>query len=100
MGIEDWWGSALGIFAKSPYVLLDKLRGLTIGIDLAILQNRFSASDVDKLAMTASPPHPAPDIFLSTKAIHEQFASVFNPVYVFDGMPPKLKDACRAKRQH
>ena len=99
MGIKGWWDSVLGDFKKSPFVQIDQLKGLRIGIDLSILLNKFSSSDVDKLAMTALPLYPAPDLFNSLKELHRQFSEVFVPIYVFDGKPPPIKAACRARRK-
>ena len=99
MGVENFWKDVLGEFAKSPFVGIDAMRGLKVALDTAIFFNRLASTDVDKLAMTSNPPHPAPDLFLAMKNLHQKFAEVFTPVYVFDGIPPYLKSGCRAKRK-
>ena len=99
MGVDDFWKHALGDFAKSPFVGMDAMRGLKVAVDTAIFFNRLAGSDVDKLAMTTNPSHPAPDLFIAMKNLHRQFAEVFTPVYVFDGIPPFLKSGCREKRK-
>ena len=99
MGIEDWWRSALGDFSKSPPVTLDKLRGLRVGADQSIHLNRFSGTDVDKLAMTSDPPHPAPDLLASLQDAEELacypgvYAALRPPATFFD--PFGIDRTCR-----
>ena len=74
------------------------MRGLRIGVDMSIFLNRFAGLDIDKLAMTADPPYPAPDLFVSLKGIHLQFAAVFLLSTFFDGLWPSVNNTCWEKR--
>ena len=89
----------LGNFTKSPHVTINSMEELKVGMDTSIFLNRLAGSDADKLAMTATPPHPAPDLFLAMKELHAAFSKVFTPIYVWDGDPPWLKKKCRDSRK-
>ena len=60
--------------------------------------NKFSYSDIDRLAMTCIPPYPAPDLLQNMVAFHRNLSKHITPLYVFDGIAPSLKDVTRDKR--
>ena len=91
MTIEHWWDSALGSFKKSPHRLLSEFEGIW-AVDISIFMNKFSYSDIDRLAMTCIPPYPAPDMLQNIMAFHRNLSKHITPLYVFDGIAPSLKE--------
>ena len=99
MTVQDWFKHALGTFSLSRHVGLECVEGQSVSIDISGWLNRFSNSDIDKLAMTANPPYPAPDLAQSILTYHRFMSKRITPVYVVDGVAPPLKDATRQSRR-
>ena len=93
MGIKEWWSDALGTFSKdSTYRDVSEFKGMQFAVDLSIWLNKYSVTNVDKLAMTCSPVYQAPDLLQHLMTIHNTLSKDVTLVYVFDGVSPRIKD--------
>ncbi|KAL7528196.1 hypothetical protein ACHAXR_002318, partial [Thalassiosira sp. AJA248-18] len=100
MGISDWWTAALGTFKDSPYVNASTFAGKRFAVDLSIWMNRYTRTDIDKLATTCNPVYPALDLLGYIKDVHNSLTTCkIELVYVFDGMAPPHKNACKEERR-
>jgi 5'-3' exonuclease len=99
MGIGDWWSAALGSFKEEDYVSISEFAGKTFAVDLSIFLCAYTATDIDKLAQTSTPPYPAPDLLHKIQTIHDSLSQHINLVYVFDGIAPPHKKWKRDERR-
>ena len=97
MGITGFWAKAIGI-ASSPSVDLSEFKGRRFAVDVSIFMNKYLQSNMDKLATTANPPCPAPDLLPCIMAWHHSVSQHITPVYVFAGKAPPIKDDTKKKR--
>ena len=99
MGIKEWWKWALGDFKDSKYRDLSEFKGKRFAVDFSIFANKLCSKDVDKLATTCSPRYAAPNLLQYMMELHRNLSRDIVPVYVFDGIPPPIKQKQEDKRR-
>ena len=98
MDIKDWRSKALGSFLEKPLTELSQYKEKRLAVDVSIWLNRYSCTDMDKLAMTSEPPYPASDLLQHIKSIHCELSKIVTLVYVSDGVPPNVEDGTKDDR--
>lgn len=100
-GCEGSVEHGLGNFSTdSKYEDLSTFRGKRFAIDISINMNQVLVTSIDRLACTCNPPYKCPDLLQNIISQHNQYVREgIIPVYVFDGMPPWVKNKEKERHQ-
>ena len=101
MGVDDFWGEALGDFLVSiEQEPLSNYAGKKLAVDLSIKFNQRQRTDIDKLSSTCNPAYKFPELFQNIIVEHEVLIGTgIKPVYMYDGMAPEVKEKKKERRR-